>query len=193
MPCVQAVEVRWEKFIWRCNPIGFTASGRYGLFPAELGRERHPLVDPEVKLPERPARGVPVARRRLGDVVARDLDDLRSGLGRQAVGERHVEAEHCLLRRDSDVLDDLAIVNTADAQLIPRLRRVGVIQVIRFASKGLSWYELPGQRILVELRREWVHVPESGSLGTRVGDQAKGDRNRDDYACAHGSLCRILE
>src|SRR5712691_13132535 len=90
------------------------------LFPAELGRERHPLVDPEVKLPERPARGVPVARRRLGDVVAGDLDDLLSGLGRHAVGERHVEAEHCLLRRNSDVLDDLAIVNTADAQLIPR-------------------------------------------------------------------------
>ena len=24
MPCVQSVEVRREKFIWRCNPIDFT-------------------------------------------------------------------------------------------------------------------------------------------------------------------------
>src|SRR2546425_10897320 len=67
--------------------------GRYGsaiawssssLLRAELGRELHPLVDARGDLLERPALGVPVARRRLGDVVARDLDGLLLGLGWRA-------------------------------------------------------------------------------------------------------------
>src|SRR5712691_11904236 len=76
------------------------------LLPAELDRELHPLVDPDADLPERPALGVPVAGCRLGDVVARDLDRLLLGLRRNAVGERHREPDHDLLRRHRDVLDD---------------------------------------------------------------------------------------
>src|SRR5205807_8162077 len=76
------------------RPRGRRAAGRRSrgaylgarLLLAELGRELHPLVDADVELLERPALGVPVARRRLGDVVAGDLDRVLPGLGRDTVG-----------------------------------------------------------------------------------------------------------
>src|SRR5438132_2954284 len=101
-PSAAVTASRWGGF--RSRRIDSASSKR--LLQLEFLGAQSPLVHSDVELLERPALGIQIAVRGLGQDIARNRHHLRLEPERRGLGARHGQVDRDLLRGNLQVADD---------------------------------------------------------------------------------------